>query len=111
MKKQNIDKEALVAEYLAGKISLRKLSAKYGIRHQKLHKWVQRFQGTLRKKMALKMFDNDSETTVSVSSETKQIQKELRKEQLRNKLLNAMIDIAEAQLGISIRKKSGAKRS
>lgn len=110
MKKQNNDKEALVAEYLTGKISLRKLSAKYGIRHQKLHKWVQRFQGTLRKKMAVKMFDADS-ISEPISSETKQLQKELRKAHLHNKLLNAMIDIAEEQLGIIIRKKSGAKRS
>lgn len=109
MDKKNIDKEALVAEYLAGKISLRKLSAQYGIRHQKLHKWVQRFQGRLKKKMALKMFDSTSNPE-PIPTEIKQLQRELFKAQLHNKLLNAMIDIAEEQLHINIRKKSGARQ-
>ena len=39
-----------------------------------------------------------------------QLQQELRKAQLKNKLLNAIIDIAEEQLEIDIRKKSGTKR-
>lgn len=40
----------------------------------------------------------------------KHLQEELRKTQLHNKLLNAMIDIAEEQLNIDIRKKSGTKQ-
>ena len=42
--------------------------------------------------------------------EVKQLQAALRKAELHNKLLNAIIDIAEEQLKIDIRKKSGAKR-
>ena len=45
-----------------------------------------------------------------LSNEVKQLQQELRKAQLHNKLLNAIIDIAEEQLKIDIRKKSGTKR-
>jgi len=40
----------------------------------------------------------------------KQLQEELRKAKLHNKLLNAIIDIAEEQLKIDIRKKSGTKQ-
>ena len=40
----------------------------------------------------------------------KQLQAELRKAQLHNQLLNAMIDIAEDQLKIDIRKKPATKR-
>ena len=47
---------------------------------------------------------------VPLSNEVKQLQQELRKAQLHNKLLNAIIDIAEEQLKIDIRKKSGTKR-
>jgi len=46
----------------------------------------------------------------SLPMEVKQLQKALRKAQLHNKLLNAIIDIAEEQLKVDIRKKSGAKR-
>jgi hypothetical protein len=38
------------------------------------------------------------------------LQEELRKVKLQNELLNAIIDIAEDQLKINIRKKSGTKR-
>jgi len=37
------------------------------------------------------------------------LQKELAKERLRNKLLTAIIDIAEEELKIPIRKKYGTK--
>ena len=43
-------------------------------------------------------------------TDVKQLQAALRKAQLHNKLLNAIIDIAEDQLKIDIRKKSGTKR-
>ena len=43
-------------------------------------------------------------------SDVKQLQEELRKAKLHNELLNAMIDIAEDQLKINIRKKPGTKR-
>jgi len=35
----------------------------------------------------------------------------LRKERLKNELLNNIIDIADQELGINIRKKSGTRRS
>jgi hypothetical protein len=44
-----------------------------------------------------------------MSSDVKRLRKELEEARLYNKLLNAMIDIAEDQMGIDIRKKRGAK--
>jgi len=38
------------------------------------------------------------------------LRKELEKTRLENKLLKAMIEIAEEQLGVDIRKKRGARR-
>ena len=43
-------------------------------------------------------------------TDVKQLREELRKAKLHNKLLNAIIDIAEEQLKIDIRKKSGTKQ-
>ena len=43
-------------------------------------------------------------------TDVKKLQEELRKAKLHNKLLNAIIDIAEEQLKIDIRKKSGIKQ-
>jgi len=43
-------------------------------------------------------------------TDIKQLQHELRKARLENELLNAVIDIAEKELKVDIRKKSGSKR-
>jgi hypothetical protein len=43
--------------------------------------------------------------------EVRRLQKELEEARLYNDLLNTMIDIAEEQLGVDIRKKRGAKQS
>ena len=37
-------KEAIIAKYLAGETSYRKLSEKYGIKNQTIHAWVLSYQ-------------------------------------------------------------------
>jgi transposase-like protein len=105
------EQEAIVAEYLTGNLSFRKLGVKHGVDFRLIHYWVSRFQGkivTKRKSKAKK----EAEPLVQedLPTDVKQLQEELRKAKLHNKLLNAMIDIAEEQLKIDIRKKSGTKQ-
>jgi transposase-like protein len=108
MDKKAIEKEAIIAEYLTGNTSYRKLGIKYGIDFRLIHAWVMKYKGKKRtnkpKPKEQKVLDTP------MPNEVKQLQQELRKAQLHNKLLNAMIDIAEDQLKIDIRKKSGTKR-
>lgn len=111
MDRQLIIKEAIIAEYLAGGITYRQLQTKYGYDFRTIHQWVQVFQGKKRKRAIVKNIPVLLPEAEPLSLEVKQLQAELRKERLHNKLLNAMIDIAEDQLKIVIRKKSGAKRS
>lgn len=106
-----IKKEAIIAEYLAGGTSLRELSAKYGITHQRIHNWVQAYQGRRREKIKVNHLNGRPKKSEPSVSDVKKLQQDLIKTQLQNKLLNAMIDIAEEQLGVPIRKKSGAKLS
>jgi len=81
---------------------------KYGVDFRNVHSWVMKYQVRIPKPvMKLKQ---KKEEEAPLSNEVKQLQQELRKAQLHNKLLNAMIDIAEDQLKIDIRKKSGTKR-
>jgi transposase-like protein len=108
MDKKVIDKEAIIAEYLTGNSSYRKLGMKYGIDFRLVHSWVMKYQGKSTKHTP-KLKEQKLEEP-ALSNEVKQLQQELRKAQLHNKLLNAMIDIAEDQLKIDIRKKSGTKR-
>lgn len=54
--------------------------------------------------------NKQSEQPDQLPTDVKQLQEELRKAKLHNKLLNAIIDIAEDQLNIDIRKKPGTKQ-
>ena len=51
----------------------------------------------------------NKEPAVVLPTEVIELQKQLAQERLHNKLLTAMIDIAEKELKISIRKKYGTK--
>ena len=104
------EQEAIIAEYLLGDTTYRKLGAKYGVDFRAIHHWVTRFQGKPVKKAKPKIKSTDDLPQEELPTDVKQLQEELRKVKLHNKLLNAMIDIAEDQLKIDIRKKSGTKQ-
>jgi transposase-like protein len=107
--KSPLEIEAIVAEYLLGGLTYRQLGKKCNVDFRIIHSWVMKFQG--KNKSTQKKAPIESPNgIVKVSKEFLLLQEELRKEKLRNELLNAMIDIAENDLKISIRKKSGTKQ-
>lgn len=104
------EQEAIIAEYLLGNTTYRKLETKHGVDFRVIHHWVSKFQGKAVKKVKPKIHLKDDPQQGDLPTDVKQLQEELRKAKLHNKLLNAMIDIAEDQLKIDIRKKSGTKQ-
>lgn len=107
-------KQEIINEYLLGKVGYRVLSKKYEVSRSAINRWVMEFQGRPRSKSrVLKsvhlplMKQQDSQE--NLPKEVAALQKELAQERLRNKLLTAIIDIAEAELKIPIRKKYGTK--
>ncbi|TAG58417.1 MAG: hypothetical protein EAZ27_01570 [Cytophagales bacterium] len=102
-------KEAIIAEYLLEKCSYRSLGEKHGIDFRLIHSWVVNFTGKPEKSMKTKPKELDL-PVIEIPSEVSQLREGLRKEKLLTELLNAMIDIAEKDLKISIRKKFGTKR-
>jgi transposase len=70
-------------------------------------------QGTL---FFVKDYKKESKTVIKTidapadSKEVQRLKKELATAQLHAKLLNTIVDLAEEQLNIDIRKKSGTKR-
>jgi ribosomal protein L20A (L18A) len=103
-------REAIIAEYLIGETTYRKLGAKYGIDYRRIHSWVMKYQGKPVRKDKPKIKQIEELPKEDLPTDVKQLQKELRKAKLHNQLLNAIIDIAEEQLKIDIRKKSGTKQ-
>lgn len=103
------DQEAIVADYLLGKATYRQLGLKYDIDFRLIHSWVMKFQGKQKQrgKPSTKPPQINAEKE---SAEVQTLQEALRLEKLRTELLNAMIDIAEKDLNVSIRKKFGTKQ-
>jgi transposase-like protein len=103
-------KESIIAEKLTTKISYRALGVKYNLKFQTLHQWVQDYQGKMRKRKSEKKIKPASvESLVQLPTDIKKLQEELRKARLLNEILNEVINVAEEELKIPIRKKFGAK--
>ena len=105
----NEEKESIVAEYLLGNHTYRQLSKKYNVDFRIIHSWVMKFKGKP-ESFSPKAITPMPEPGLKKSIEVLQLEEALRKEKLRTELLNTMIDIAEKELKISIRKKSGTKQ-
>ena len=103
-------KEAIIAEFLKGNHSFREFGSIHGIDFRTLHSWVKKFRGGPVKKEKPNNPKQSEQKDETLPTDVKLLQSELRKAKLYNELLNAMIDIAEDQLKIDIRKKSGTKR-
>jgi transposase-like protein len=108
--KTDREKEIIIAEYLRSRTPYRKLGEKYGIDYTSIHKWVTTYQDQLLKNSKSIPLEPPASQKEILPVDVKQLQEELRKVRLHNELLNSMIDIAEDQLKIDIRKKSGTKR-
>ena len=106
-------KESIIAEYLSTSISYRELGAKYGMNFRNLHRWVMQYQGRMKRPTTKKivMPAKSSVEQDPLPTDVKQLQAELRKARLLNEVLTEVINIAEEELGLPIRKKSGTKQS
>lgn len=103
------EQEAIVSDYLLGNATYRQLGVKYDVDFRIIHSWVMKFQGkqqrskTTSSKVVLK-------EVLKEPAELLLLREELRKEKLRTELLNTIIDIAEKDFKINIRKKFGTKQ-
>ena len=104
-------------EYLQTSISGADLMRKYQIRgHNSINNWIRKFGLTKPDQPQIDILRTMKEESEKTSKErelelkVKQLEKELDHEKLRTLALSTMIDIAERDLKIPIRKKSGTKR-
>lgn len=113
-------KEAAVTEYLKGGTTFRKLGKKYGVKGSAIRKWVNQYlelqkecnpDFELPKKYWRPAKPDAPQQQERLPKDVQLLQEELRKARLHNELLQAMIDLAEQQLGVDIRKKPGTRRS
>jgi transposase-like protein len=119
-------KDQIIQEYLNTGCGYRALQAKYGISRTTICNWVQVYQGVhnlppidLQQKhyispMAKKAKQQPGGTTDNEAALLQKIaalEKQLAHQELRAEVLDTLINVAEKQLNISIRKKLGTPQS
>jgi transposase-like protein len=107
----------IALEYLTTDISQSELKKKYGFTgNMTLYHWIAKFglskpsdkEIELQKAMGKEKSKTPEE--LKLEAEIAALKKELEYEKLRTLALNTLIDVAERDLNISIRKKPGAKQ-
>ena len=111
------EKMAMIQEYLTTDISMSAMIRKYHIGHSSIPRWMANFGIPMPERVLpsnVMVQQNEKQTSAitveSLESQLKSLQAELEREKLRNLALNTMIDVAEEELHIDIRKKAGAKQ-
>lgn len=119
-------KNQIIQEYLSKGCGFRELASKYGISRTTICKWVAIHQGIHNlpptekqvKYSTSSMNNSPKKSGTTTDESTKELQqkialleKQLQFEKLRADVLDTMINVAEKQLNISIRKKPGTQQS
>ena len=118
-------KAQVIREYLVGGTSYRELSAKYGMSRDVINKWVLIHQGIhnlppseMQQKYSISSMNSSKKkltaeqlhSTEILQQKIAALEKQLQWEKLRCEALDTMINVAEKQLNIPIRKKPGAQQ-
>ena len=107
-------KTKIIEEYLQGDKSFAMLSRKYGIHPGVIGRWIRVIKNgrpVITKKISKFTGMAQQSTIEQLQEQIKQLKRQLEDEQIRAELYEKMIEIAERDLGIPIKKKYGAKRS
>ena len=105
-------KMSVVAEVLSGQISQTAALKKYGINgHSTISKWIKKYGRNKELKKITKVhMPNDKVKIRELKTRIQQLETLLADLQLENKSLNKVIEIAEREYKISIKKNSGPKQ-
>ena len=110
-------KRTVVRSIESGRLSIREAQLAYGIKTpQTIEKWRKQMAQekadlVLSNEALMKNNKSPRKDTSKSSPDVKELQKALEEAQLKIVALNTLIDVAEDQLKINIRKKPGAKQS
>jgi transposase-like protein len=108
----NLQKRTVVTAIEQGRLTVKEAKTAYNIKDEKLiRRWILQYKS---EKVEI-CIENTSpmakDKPSSKDLEKEALQKALQQAELKIKALNTLIDVAEEQLKIDIRKKSGAKQS
>jgi transposase-like protein len=106
-------KRSVVRAVLSGRMTIQEAQSSFGIKGLKtITGWIEQSdQENAEIAESMKKGKKDNKATMGNNNELKALQQQLADAQLKIAALNTLIDVAEEQLNINIRKKPGAKQS
>lgn len=104
-------KRRVANEYINGDRSLKELGQIYNIRFQAISTWAKEFSSELPSTTkALPVTDEEQKERTELQKQLDALKEKLEYEQMKNFALETMIDLAKSELGVDLRKNSGAKQ-
>ena len=107
----------IATEYLTTDLTIKELQLKYGFKgNGNIHRWIRNFglseptEEEVQIMNKTKSILNTSKREQELEKDIKALKKELEQERLKSLAFSKMIDIAENNMKISIRKKFGTKQ-
>jgi len=107
----------VVQDYLSSGISKEELKRKYNFTGcNNIYRWMRKFglskpsEDQIQLHRTMKMEKHKSSSEQELELKIKKLEDDLKREQFKTLALNTMINIAERELKVDIRKKAGAKR-
>ncbi len=107
-----LQKRTIVAAIEQCRMSIQEARVAYKIKNEKtIRAWLQQYKTGKLELCVDKQLPMGKPKKIDTTTQAEALQKALQEAELKIKALNTLIDIAEEQLKIDIRKKSGAKQS
>jgi len=104
-------KRQVARAYLEGDQSTTQIGALYHVSHQHVSHWAKQFSSELAiEPIATPMTEQEQKDLELLKKQNEALKKKLEYEQMKNFALETMVDLAKSELGIDLRKNSGAKQ-
>jgi len=104
-------KRRIANQYLEGDLSTTQLGEIYNVPHQSVSRWAQQFSSELaEEQIVIPMTEQEAKDFELLKRQNDALKKKLEDDQVKIFALETMIDLAKSELGIDLRKNSGAKQ-
>ena len=104
-------KRRVANQYLEGDLSTTQLGQIFNVPHQSISRWAKQFSCELAEDINNPpMTEQEQKDIALLKKQNEALKKKLEYEQMKNFALETMVDLAKSELGIDLRKNSGAKQ-
>lgn len=104
-------KRKVAQAYLEGNQSTTQIGIIFNVSHQEVSRWAKQFSSELAQEpIATFMTEQEQKDLELLKKQNEALKKKLEYEQMKNFALETMVDLAKSELGIDLRKNSGAKQ-